>query len=157
MANNYYFNSMFILDYCIRIKRNMAKGACKMSEKPCRFYLRMPQCMKDDLVAASRQNGRSLNSEIVARLHEALRSDEVNRIQWALDHANHWEYSKPGQLTLSMLAEQAGERSAVQLEAIMNGRERPTFALLDALSSALKVNPDWLKHGVGAPFQTGSP
>ncbi|MCH8685876.1 Arc family DNA-binding protein [Pedomonas mirosovicensis] len=39
------------------------------------YGLRMPRELKDALEAAARQNGRSLNSEIVARLEASVQTD----------------------------------------------------------------------------------
>jgi len=40
------------------------------------YGLRMPRDLKDTLDAAARENGRSLNSEIVARLQASVQADE---------------------------------------------------------------------------------
>lgn len=125
-----------------------------MSDKPYSFYVRMPQSLGKNLQEASERNDRSINSEIVTRLRKSFLQEEARRIQWALDHINHGERARTGLMTLSMLAEQAGETSPARLEAIMNGFERPTFKLLEALSVVLNVSSEWMKHGNGTPLSS---
>ncbi|ODT01668.1 MAG: hypothetical protein ABS49_00780 [Erythrobacter sp. SCN 62-14] len=41
------------------------------------YGLRMPPDLKEALDASARQNGRSLNSEIVARLQQSIEADQT--------------------------------------------------------------------------------
>ena len=43
-----------------------------MADKTYRFLLRMPEHLRQKLLASARQHGRSLNSELVQRLEESL-------------------------------------------------------------------------------------
>lgn len=51
-----------------------------------KFQLRLPEGMRERIAASARESGRSMNSEIVARLQEAFRSDAAaERIEQKLD------------------------------------------------------------------------
>jgi hypothetical protein len=53
------------------------------------FMLRMPDGMRDRIAAAARDNGRSMNAEIVSRLEESLEDD--NTIGELLDRVERLE------------------------------------------------------------------
>ena len=46
-----------------------------MAEKPYRFLFRMPQHLRERLVASAEQHGRSLNSELLHRLERSLEAE----------------------------------------------------------------------------------
>jgi hypothetical protein len=49
--------------------------AGELAEQAYRFLLRMPQALREQLLAASRKTGRSLNAELVYRLEQSLKED----------------------------------------------------------------------------------
>jgi hypothetical protein len=49
--------------------------AGELAEQAYRFLLRMPQALREQLLAASKETGRSLNAELVNRLEQSLKED----------------------------------------------------------------------------------
>src|SRR6476646_1765525 len=55
-------------------------GECKpptetMADKPYRFLFRMPEQLRQRLVASAEEHGRSLNSELLHRLEKSLETE----------------------------------------------------------------------------------
>jgi hypothetical protein len=117
------------------------------------FMLRMPQNLHERVSGAARANGRSINAEINERLKGSFLNSVFGRLDWLLAHLREkalQDHVAP--FTLSILAEQIGEESVGRLERVVAGLEEPPFSLLDTLAAHCAVNPAWLKHGVGKPF-----
>lgn len=57
-----------------------------MIEKPVRehdkFMLRLPDGMRKRIAELARQNGRSMNAEIIARIEKTLENDDTIDIIW---------------------------------------------------------------------------
>src|SRR3954453_23691072 len=51
------------------------RGDRTMAEKPYRFLFRMPEQLRQRLVASAEEHSRSLNSELLSRLERSLEAD----------------------------------------------------------------------------------
>lgn len=112
--------------------------------------MRFPDGMRDRIAVEAKANGRSMNSEIVARLEASFGSSVAQRLNWLLGEI--WTAPSQEKLSPSLIAEAIGEASSSYVEKVFSGAEEPTFKLLDQIAGFLAVNPAWLKRGSGAPF-----
>jgi predicted DNA-binding protein len=114
------------------------------------FMLRMPPELHVRVSSAAKANGRSINAELNERLKGSFLNSVLGRLDWLASHLKDKAHKAP--FNLSILAEQIGEESVGRLERVFAGLEEPPFSLLDTLAAHCAVNPAWLKHGVGKPF-----
>lgn len=117
------------------------------------FVVRFPDGMREKIAEAAKDNNRSMNAEIVARLEESFMSSAASRYRWALAQINDASLM---QTTVSMLAEAISEQTAELLERVFSGTVFPAFELSDRAARYLGVRPAWLKHGEGQPYEVGS-
>lgn len=117
------------------------------------FVVRFPDGMRDKIAEAAKDNNRSMNAEIVARLEDSFMSSAASRYRWALAQIND---ASSVQTTVSMLAEAISEQTAELLERVFSGTVFPAFELSDRAARYLGVRPAWLKHGEGRPYEVGS-
>ncbi|WP_102866930.1 Arc family DNA-binding protein [Pseudovibrio exalbescens] len=125
------------------------------------FVVRLPDGMRERIASAAKDNNRSMNAEIVARLEDAFSSSRlpdyilnlVDRFKWAISQINAASYDE---LSVSMVAEGISEASAERLEQVFEGSAYPPFELTDRVARFLNVRSDWLKHGQGHPYEVGS-
>ena len=86
-----------------------------MAEKPYRFLFRMPEQLRQRLVASAEEHGRSLNSELLSRLERSLEADAkagwrdrvaalAARSARALPGARRAGYARPSGLTVVAIA-----------------------------------------------------
>lgn len=47
-----------------------------------RFIVRLPDGMRDQLSASARENGRSMNAEVVARLQASYEPPTISSLSW---------------------------------------------------------------------------
>lgn len=118
------------------------------SRQQDQFVLRMPQGMRDRISAEAKTNNRSMNAEIIARLEASFGSGASSRLNWLLDEI----FSDNEKLSPSLIAERIGEENSLLTSKIFAGSEEPSFAFLDRITEYLAVNGEWLKRGVGNPF-----
>lgn len=121
-----------------------------MSHNDRQFKFRIPPELSDALEQSARENNRTLTAEILARLETATLSTPASRLKSILSQINQTRYGRP--LLPSTVAELIGESSATTVEAVMAGRETPSFDLLNRIAALLGASPEWLKHGTANQF-----
>lgn len=63
----------------------MTKKPTFPSDRSDKFLLRLPDGMRDRIAAAAKASGRSMNAEIVARLHTAFQIEQVRNADEKFD------------------------------------------------------------------------
>ncbi|OKL45451.1 Arc family DNA-binding protein [Pseudovibrio exalbescens] len=125
-------------------------GSTKAKQKE-QFVVRLPDGMRDKIALAAKENNRSMNAEIVARLEMTFVAPTISRLKWLLETMER--VLGNSKFSLSRLAEAIGEETPYRLERVFSGAEEPTFRLLDSIAEYCAVNSDWLKHGDSVPFK----
>jgi hypothetical protein len=119
------------------------------SRQQDQFVLRMPQGMRERVALEAKTNNRSMNAEIIARLDASFGSGASSRLNWLIGEI----FSDGESLSPSLIAERIGEETAIYTSKVFSASEEPSFAFLDRVAEYLAVDSEWLKHGVGTPFQ----